>query len=87
MDVVSTHLDEKLEDCKNQISERISEVDNLIKKIDYYQQELRELGRDTHDWEEIREKVAYPTAKPDETRVIEKTTRKRCKKCYIERSV
>jgi len=77
----------RLEDCKNQISEQISRITSLINKINSYQTELSRLERDTHDWEEIREKVPYPGAKPDEIRVVKKAVRKRCRRCGIERIV
>jgi DNA repair exonuclease SbcCD ATPase subunit len=85
-----TKLDEiirRLEDCKNQISEQVSRINSLVDAIGLYQAELYRLEVATHDWEEIREKVAYPAAKPDEIREVEKAVRKRCRKCNIERVV
>ena len=60
------------------------EIDDLIRRLQVGEDELKGLMNPNHEWEEILTVLPYPTSKPDEFREVKKVVGRRCKKCGVE---
>lgn len=60
------------------------EIDDLYKRLQLYERELKELMTPNHEWEEILTSLPYPTSNPDEFREVRKAVGRRCKRCGVE---
>jgi len=60
------------------------EMDDLNRRLQLYERELKRLMKPNHEWEEISTALPYPTSNPDEFREVKKVVGRRCKRCGVE---
>ena len=60
------------------------EIDDLIRRLQLGENELKGLMNPNHEWEKILTVLPYPTSKPDEFREVKKVVGRRCKRCGVE---
>ena len=60
------------------------EIDDLIRRLQLGENELKGLMNPSHEWEEILTFLPYPTSNPDEFREVKKVVGRRCKRCGVE---
>jgi len=60
------------------------EIDDLIRRLQFCEDELKGLMNPSHEWEEILTVLPYPTSNPDEFREVKKVVGRRCKRCGVE---
>jgi uncharacterized coiled-coil DUF342 family protein len=59
-------------------------IDDLNRRLQLCEDELKGLMKPNHAWGEILTFLPYPTSKPDEFREVEKVVGRRCKRCGVE---